>query len=68
VRSGPADIIYDQTRKMNYFLDDNGNNLEFGQYYDREVQVTGTLNRDTIKSEVHQEAVDGFIASATGTV
>ena len=41
-------IIYDQTRKMNYFLDDNGNNNEVGQYNSREVQVTGTLERNTI--------------------
>ena len=43
-------ILYDQTRKMNYFLDNNGNNLQLGQYYNRKIQVTGTLKRagDTI--------------------
>ena len=62
-------ILYDETRKMNYFLDNNGNKLQLGQYYDREVQVTGTLNRagDTIRA-VHQELVVGFIASAMGVV
>jgi hypothetical protein len=46
-------ILYDQTRKMNYFLDDDGNNLQLGQDYGREVQVTGTLNRagDTIHAQ-----------------
>jgi hypothetical protein len=46
-------ILYDETRKMNYFLDNNGNNLQLGQYHDREVQVTGTLNSagDTIHVE-----------------
>lgn len=35
---------------MNYFLDNNGNNLQLGQYYNRKIQVTGTLKRagDTI--------------------
>lgn len=41
-------IIYERTQKRNYFLDDNGNNSELGQYDSREVQVTGTLERDTI--------------------
>jgi hypothetical protein len=43
-------ILYDQTRQMNYFLDDNGNNGALARYNDHEIQVTGTLDRagDTI--------------------
>jgi hypothetical protein len=43
-------ILYDQTRRTNYFLDDNGNNLNLARYNDDDVRVTGTLNRagDTI--------------------
>jgi hypothetical protein len=39
-------ILYDETRKINYFLDNGGNDLQLGQYYDRKAQVTGTLNSD----------------------
>jgi hypothetical protein len=48
-------ILYDETRKMNYFLDNNGNNLQPGQYYDRKVQVTGTLNR--VGDTVHVQSI-----------
>lgn len=43
-------ILYDQTTRTNYFLDDNGNNPDPARYNGDDVQVTGTLNRagDTI--------------------
>ena len=46
-------IIYDRTRKMNYFLDYNGDNQELAKHEGKEVQITGTLNRsaDTIQVE-----------------
>ena len=46
-------IIYDRTRKMNYFLDYNGDNQELAKHEGKKVQITGTLNRsaDTIQVE-----------------
>ena len=45
-------IIYDRTRKMNYFLDHNGDNQELAKHEGKEVQITGTLNdsADTIQA------------------
>ena len=45
-------IIYDRTRKMNYFLDYNGDNQELAKHEGKEVQITGTLNdsADTIQA------------------
>jgi hypothetical protein len=37
-------IIYDRTRKTNYFLDYNGDNQELAKHEGKEVQITGTLN------------------------
>jgi hypothetical protein len=46
-------IIYDGTRKKNYFLDYNGDNKELAKHVGKEVQITGTLNSsgDTIQVE-----------------
>jgi hypothetical protein len=52
---GATDAIHSLRRdsKMNYFLDNDGNNLQLGQDWGREVQVTGILNRagDTIHAQ-----------------
>jgi hypothetical protein len=46
-------IIYDRTRKMNYFLDYNGDNQELAKHEGKEVEITGALNSsaDTIQVE-----------------
>ena len=36
------DIIYDENRKSNYYLDDRG---EARKYYERKVEITGTLDQ-----------------------
>jgi hypothetical protein len=52
-------IIYDRTRKMNYFLDYNGNNQELAKHEGKQVQITGTLSSaETIQVESIKDLAD----------
>ena len=45
-------IIYDETRKMNYFLDDNG---KAEKYDEKKVEIEGTLERQD--TAIHVDSI-----------